>query len=105
MLRRFNRAPYGDPDYSPDGKKIVATAHGGLAIINTTGGGFVPGALKGTKGGAGPACFSPDGKKIVYSGSDGHDGEIYTLTLGGGKPVQVTYNNTEDYDPCWGSRP
>jgi len=106
-IQQFSgRVPYGDPDYSPDGRMIVATAHGGIAIIKANGGGFVPGALKGLKGGVSSACFSPDGKKIAYEGWDakGEDWEIYTLTLGGGKPFNVTDNNINDFSPSWGSR-
>jgi len=52
----------------------------------------------------GRASSSPDGKQIAYTGYDGHDSEIYTIPVSGGKPVQVTNTSTDGFDPSWGSR-
>jgi Tol biopolymer transport system component len=39
----------------------------------------------------------PSGKKIVYDG----DTEIYKINSGGGGRVQLTDNNTSDYEPSY----
>jgi hypothetical protein len=45
--------------------------------------------------------LSPNGKKIAYVSYDGHDDEIYTINASGGKPVQVTYDNSDVWGPAW----
>jgi hypothetical protein len=50
------------------------------------------------------ATFPGQNGRIAYRGWDGHDREIYTIAVGGGKPVQVTNNKTDDWSPSWGSR-
>jgi hypothetical protein len=40
---------------------------------------------------------------IAYTGFDGTDKEIYTITPGG-TPFQLTNNDTDDGGPSWGSR-
>jgi len=57
--------------------------------------------------------YSPNGKKIAYTAPegvdwDGSDSEIYTINAGGGGKIQLrggkiqlTHNNTEDYDPSY----
>jgi TolB protein len=45
--------------------------------------------------------FSADGKKIAYVASDGNDSEIYTIKATGGRPFQVTDNDSNDSDPSW----
>jgi Tol biopolymer transport system component len=114
------RLPYGvlttygvvDLDYSPSGKKIAyaeGTQGGGSPIytINAAGGGRAV-AIKGFKWGAISFFYSPDGKKIAYSGWDRKrccyigDYEIYTISVGGGKLIQLTHNKTDDFSPSWG---
>jgi TolB protein len=102
---------YAYLDYSPSGKKIAyvrcneANGYcGGIYTINSTGGGRSV-VIKGTKGALSPS-YSPDGRKIAYFGCyNRSDCEIYTIPAGGGKPVQLTHNSTNDLDPSWGSRP
>jgi hypothetical protein len=43
--------------------------------------------------------------KIAYLVFDGHDYEIFTIKVTGGKPFQVTHNRTDDSSPSWGVRP
>jgi Tol biopolymer transport system component len=43
--------------------------------------------------------YSPDGTKIAFAASDGHDAEIYTVESTGGKPFQVTDNDSNDLQP------
>ena len=50
-----------------------------------------------------PAEANYPGKpaKIAFSGFDGNDYEIYTINAGGGGKVNVTNNDTGDYDPAY----
>jgi len=50
------------------------------------------------------AAFPGKNGKIAYVGHDGQDYEIYTINPTGGTPVNVTDNNTDDYQPSWGSQ-
>jgi Tol biopolymer transport system component len=43
--------------------------------------------------------YSPDATKIAFAASDGHDAEIYTVEAAGGKPFQVTNNDSDDFHP------
>jgi TolB protein len=47
------------------------------------------------------ATFPGKNGKIAYSGSDGHDREIYTIDPGGGNRFNVTNNKTDDIDPAY----
>jgi Tol biopolymer transport system component len=92
-------------DYSPNGKKIAYIVHGQIETINSTGGGrsvVLPFERKDMSS----LSYSPDGRRIAYSDYDGkEDWELYTIPAGGGKPVQLTHNSTDDFSPSWGSRP
>jgi len=107
-LRRFGRGGVGGvPDFSPDGKMlIICCVHGGMSMINPATGRPMRAFAKGFNFPVSSAAFSPDSKKLVYSGWDakGKDDEIYTIPVVGGKPVQLTHNNTGEFSPSWGSR-
>jgi len=45
--------------------------------------------------------YSPDGTKIAFAASDGHDAEIYTVEVTGGKPFQITDNAMDDLHPSY----
>jgi Tol biopolymer transport system component len=106
------------PSYSPDGKKIAFDSNrsGTLEIytINADG----TGTFQVTHNDANDyhPSYSPDGQKIAYSGYDdvvypGHpaaskDFEIYTINADGvGRRVKLTNDDTNDYEPSWGSPP
>jgi len=92
------------PSYSPDSRKIAYVGTGGIYTTSATGGG---GTFKVTNGdtSVGEPDYSPDGKKIAYKASDGSEGEIYTINVGGGGKVQVTNNSAYEDFFSWGSRP
>ena len=47
------------------------------------------------------AAFPGKSGKIAYSGNDGNDYEIYTITPGGGSRLQITDNARGNYEPCY----
>lgn len=46
-------------------------------------------------------AVSPDGTQIVYSASDHSGYNIYTLSMAGGTPTQLTSGNAVDAAPAW----
>jgi Tol biopolymer transport system component len=45
--------------------------------------------------------FSPDGKRIAYEGYAVQDSEIFTISAGGGRRVNVTRDDTLYFNPSW----
>jgi Tol biopolymer transport system component len=43
--------------------------------------------------------YSPDATMIAFAASDGNDAEIYTVEAAGGRPLQVTDNDSDDFHP------
>ena len=94
---------YG-PVYSPGGRRIAfeglvrrsdyyTTA---MYTIRARGGVKTKLTAKG-----GEPDYSSDGKRIAYTGGDGHDGEIYTMDVGGGRGKKVTNNIRYDSGPSY----
>jgi TolB protein len=48
-----------------------------------------------------PPSWSPNGKRIAYTGYDGHDSEIFTISATGGSRFNVTDNKTDDLWPTY----
>jgi Tol biopolymer transport system component len=100
------------PDYRPDGERIVYSGGGGSAndydiyTIPATGG--TPTQLTNNTIREVDAVYSPDGQRIAYqahSGGTFDDWEIYTIPATGGTPTQLTDNKRDDIDPTWQPRP
>jgi len=107
-----------NPDYSPDGNRIVYEGFEGSLIteqnvddastniytIKVGGGGNIN-LTKSPKNASlwnDLPSYSPDGEKIVYMGADG---EIYTIKVGGGGKSRVTNNDAYPLKLSWGDRP
>ena len=45
--------------------------------------------------------WSPNGKRIAFTGHDGHDYEIYTISATGGSRFNVTNNTSDDLQPSY----
>jgi Tol biopolymer transport system component len=82
-----------------------------IYTINPDGGGSRVQVTNNTTRHESHPSYSPDGKKIVYYAFDGNDLEPYTINVGGGgrrgvlpqnKPVQLTNNTRDDFEPSWG---
>jgi len=102
----FNNTTDELPCYSPDGFRIgylgfLATNNSHqIFTIPTTGGSRV----QVTPNTAEPLHCSftgPRGSEIVYSGFDGLDFDIYTISASGGTPTQLTFNNISEVHPVY----
>jgi TolB protein len=129
QLTTSSRGPNDEPDYRPDGQRIVyevqqwrRTTTGGhpgtpvltpldyeIATKSATVEADSQLVTLNTKGDFDPV-YSPNGQQIAYSSTGGDFGdstdyEIWTIPAEGGEPVQVSFNSTDDRDPSWGARP
>ena len=94
-----------DPQFSPDGRRIVfvseRSGHPEIWVCN--GDGLSPLQLTSFQG---PAVttprWSPDGRRIAFD-SDAKGGrfDIWVIGADGGKPVRMTTHPANDGDPSW----
>ena len=101
-----------DPDWSPDGQKIVFTSHAAtddpvnsataeVYVIDADGTGSPVRLTNNTEEERAPA-WSPDGKRIVFScRRGGPDFEICVMNADGTGQVQLTENNVPDLTASW----
>ena len=101
-----------DPDWSPDGQKILYTSHAAaddpvnsasaeIYVIDAAGSGRPTRLTNNTEEERAPA-WSPDGKRIVFScRRGGPDFEICVMNANGTGQVQLTDNNVPDLTASW----
>lgn len=100
-----NAASDGDPNWSPDGTKIVfvsrrvAVDNPEVYIMNADGTGQK--RLTKSAGGDFTPEFSPDGKKIAFWSDRDGDQEIYTMNINGTGTKKLTNNTILDYTPTF----
>ncbi len=91
----------GEPDWSPDGTRIVfESARAGnrdLVIISADGENSQQ--LTSSPVSELHPDWSPDGLLVVFEASDGQDSELYLIDTVGGAPVRLTDNNHDDRAP------
>ena len=101
-----------DPDWSPDGQKIMYTSHAAtddpvnsasaeIYVIDADGAGSPTRLTNNTEEERAPS-WSPDGKRIVFScRRGGPDFEICVMNANGTGQVQLTDNNVPDLTASW----
>ena len=113
QLTFFTNREMGNPDFSPDGQRIVFSRevwgpHGPLGheifTMPANGGGTHAQLTNNTADNVDPV-YSPNGQQIAYAAKggvgDSTDYEIWMKPATGGTPFQLTINNTDDRNPSW----
>jgi len=97
-VRFITKSSLGDslyPDISNDGKKIVFSVNGNIAMVQPNGMNLV------MFGSGYRPKFSPDNKKILFIQHVGNYRHIYTMTTDGQEMIQLTSEKVHDYAANW----
>jgi Tol biopolymer transport system component len=105
-VTRLRREPNAElqPDWSPDGSKIVSVTSSGIATVDPDGTGQIV-VVSGTGYRSATPSWSPDGQRIAYSATVGDpygaDFEIFVVNADGTNLTQLTRNGGTNLGPVW----
>jgi len=100
----FSTRLEGDPQFSPDGKRIVFNSNrtGNFQIWICNSDGSHPSKLTSLGGSHfGSARWSPDNEHITFDSNAEGQWEIYVTNANGDKPKRITNNPGNDIQPSW----
>jgi Tol biopolymer transport system component len=94
--------------WSPDGSHLLTIStrvnerNADIYLVSAVDGTASPVMLTPTVHEAGP-LFSPDGQKIAYSRSEGGTSDVWTVSIDGSSPVNMTPNtpSSSEYTAAW----
>jgi Tol biopolymer transport system component len=104
QTRLFSSSAFeGDPQLSPDGKKIVFSSErsGDLDIWVCDSDGSNPLQLTKLHSESANPYWSPDGRSIVFNSRLKNQHEIYVISANGGVPHRMTEDPSNDELPSW----
>jgi Tol biopolymer transport system component/predicted Ser/Thr protein kinase len=94
-----------DPQFSPDGKRIVFTSDrssiSGNQIWVCDGDGSNAKQLTSLGLLSGTPHWSPNGERVAFDSSVGGQWEVYVIDANGGRPQRLTTNPARDDSPTW----
>lgn len=88
-----------EPTLSPDASKIVFVYENDLWQVGVNGG--IASRLTGMEGAETNPRFSPDGKWLAFSSRQNGNADVYIMPIAGGKIVQLTFHEADDYVDGW----
>jgi Tol biopolymer transport system component len=94
----------GAPDWSPDGKRIVLTLAGAIAVVRADGTGLE--RVVDGPGMAGDPAWSPDGRWIAFwsdrASGEATKGDLYLVRSDGEEVKRLTYEpDFWHFEPSW----
>jgi Tol biopolymer transport system component len=90
------------PNWSPDSKRIVFQAPGGIRAVNPDGSGLTQLTFDSGKSRSRNPSYSPDGTKIIFAHVPSTGGrDLFTMNPDGSGVTQVTRTATDEFSPQW----